>query len=226
MHTTCCNCRFSCHANSPAMHASPCHTHPPGTHASSPLPCAPPITHAPTRHTCHAWPPAMYTPPRGQNSWHTLVKTLPCRNFVAGGKNNRQRTSPKFYFVQTRLIMNTVITGKSVFLEPEQFILYPELNTIKMVSPGSHDAHLYTFQYGESMTSFLDVTYNPVTKTVYWIDETGYVWRMKIKNRYPTKILSYKNRNKNTRVFVLICLKRVSRMKLSSQTSGCKKNCC
>ena len=23
----------------------------------------------------------------GQNSWHTLVKTLPCRNFVAGGNN-------------------------------------------------------------------------------------------------------------------------------------------
>ena len=71
--------------------------------------------------------------------------------------------------------MNTVITGKSVFSEPEQFILYPELNTIKMVSLGSHDAHLYTFQNGGSMTSFLDVTYNPVTKTVYWIDETGYV---------------------------------------------------
>ena len=26
-------------------------------------------------------------PPREQNSWHTLVKILPCPNFVAGGKN-------------------------------------------------------------------------------------------------------------------------------------------
>ena len=30
------------------------------------------------------------TPPCGQNSWHTLVKTLPCLNFVAGGKNSFQ----------------------------------------------------------------------------------------------------------------------------------------
>ena len=27
-------------------------------------------------------------PPRGQNSRHTLVKTLPFRNYVADGKNN------------------------------------------------------------------------------------------------------------------------------------------
>ena len=80
------------------------------------------------------------------------------------------------------MIINTFITWKfGFFSEPEQFILYPELNTIKMASLGSHDAHLYTFQYGGSVTSFLDVTYNPVTKTVYWIDETGYVWHMKIK---------------------------------------------
>ena len=26
-------------------------------------------------------------PPRGQNSWHTLLKILPCPNFVAGGNN-------------------------------------------------------------------------------------------------------------------------------------------
>ena len=29
--------------------------------------------------------------PCGQNSWHTLVTTLPCRNFVAGGKNLQNR---------------------------------------------------------------------------------------------------------------------------------------
>ena len=34
------------------------------------------------------------TPP-GQNSWHTLVKILPCRNFVADGKNGT-------YFESTR----------------------------------------------------------------------------------------------------------------------------
>ena len=28
------------------------------------------------------------TPPYGQNSWHMLLKLLPCQNFVAGGKNN------------------------------------------------------------------------------------------------------------------------------------------
>ena len=30
------------------------------------------------------------TPPCGHNSRHALVKTLPCRNFVAGGKNSFQ----------------------------------------------------------------------------------------------------------------------------------------
>ena len=65
-----------CHACPPAMHAS-CHVYPPATHA--PLPHTPPATHAPLPcwHAC---------PPCGQNSWHTLVKTLPCLNFVAGGK--------------------------------------------------------------------------------------------------------------------------------------------
>ena len=29
------------------------------------------------------------TPHCGQNSWHTLVKILPCRNFAADGKNER-----------------------------------------------------------------------------------------------------------------------------------------
>ena len=28
-----------------------------------------------------------YSPPCEQNSWHTLLKILPCPNFVAGGKN-------------------------------------------------------------------------------------------------------------------------------------------
>ena len=27
------------------------------------------------------------TPPHGQNCWHTLLKILPCPNFVAGGNN-------------------------------------------------------------------------------------------------------------------------------------------
>ena len=56
-------CMTSCHANPAATHA-PCPACPSGH--PSPLPC---------------------TPPRGQNYWHTLVKTLPCRNFVAGGNN-------------------------------------------------------------------------------------------------------------------------------------------
>ena len=62
----------------PAMHATPpCHAHP--------LPCTPPATHAPL--LC------------GQNTWHTLLKILPCPNFVAGGKYcNRctEETRPKW----------------------------------------------------------------------------------------------------------------------------------
>ena len=96
-----------CQACPPAKHA-PCHACPPATHA--PLPCMLPTMHAPLPCTppCHACPPAMHSPlthtppamhaphhacppamhtPCGQNSWHTFVKILPCRNFVAGGKN-------------------------------------------------------------------------------------------------------------------------------------------
>ena len=59
--------------------------------------------------------------------------------------------------------------------DPKEFILYPELNTIKMAAlfMGSRYYRVSTLQYGGSMTSFLDVTYNPVTKTVYLIDDTG-----------------------------------------------------
>ena len=35
----------------------------------------------------HAGTETSLPPPCRQNSWHTLVKTLPCRDFVAGGKN-------------------------------------------------------------------------------------------------------------------------------------------
>ena len=59
---TCVPCMPHCHACPPATHA-PHHTHP--------TPCTPPT----------------HTPPCGQNSWHTVVKTLPCHNFVAGGKD-------------------------------------------------------------------------------------------------------------------------------------------
>ena len=68
MRTAHCNCRFSCHARLSSTHTH-CHAHPPATYA-------PPTTHAPMPHM----------PPHGQNSWHTLVKILPYRNFVAGGK--------------------------------------------------------------------------------------------------------------------------------------------
>ena len=53
------------------------------------------------------------TPPREQNSWHTLLKILPCPNFVAGGKNRYIFNSAiifykiyccdSFHFVCTRL---------------------------------------------------------------------------------------------------------------------------
>ena len=58
----------TCHA-CPAMHAP---------HHTCPLPCMPPLAmHTP----CHACPPPW-------TEWQTHVKTLPCRNFVAGGKYN------------------------------------------------------------------------------------------------------------------------------------------
>ena len=47
-------------------------------HAPREQPCTPP------RATMHA--------PRGQNCWHTLLKILPCPNFVAGGKDRMCRS--------------------------------------------------------------------------------------------------------------------------------------
>ena len=56
-------------------HACPPATYPPAVHI--PLPCMPSLPHiTPPRHAC---------PPCGQNSWHMLLKILPCPNFVAGG---------------------------------------------------------------------------------------------------------------------------------------------
>ena len=70
------------HACPPATHAptmhTPCHTHyHPPPHMPPPQPHMPPLPHMP--------PTAMHTPPRGQNSWHTRLKILPCPNIVAGG---------------------------------------------------------------------------------------------------------------------------------------------
>ena len=75
------------HTTTPAMHAptmhAPCHAHAPTMHASpamhTPRPCMPPpATHTLLLHMPH---------PHGENSWHTLLKILPCPHFVAGGKN-------------------------------------------------------------------------------------------------------------------------------------------
>ena len=110
-HTPPCHaCPHACHLHAchllctpPATHPLPCMPHP-FCHAH-PLPCMPPAIHAPLpcmppRHACphhthtHPWtPPATHTPchacppPPGQNSWHTLLKILPCPNFIAGGNN-------------------------------------------------------------------------------------------------------------------------------------------
>ena len=103
----CHTCPLAMHAPPPTMHPhptthAPCHacpstvpaplpcktpstTHAPPHHAC-PLPCTHPTTHAPPPciPPCHPCPP---TPlPHGQNSWHMLLKILPCPNFVAGGK--------------------------------------------------------------------------------------------------------------------------------------------
>ena len=73
MHTAC--SLTVCHARPLPCMPPPCM--PPAMHA--PLPCTPPAMHAP----CHAHPP-------GQNSWHMLLKILPCPNFIAGGKKKTQ----------------------------------------------------------------------------------------------------------------------------------------
>ena len=96
-----------CHTCPPTMHAPPplpcmlpCHACPPAMHAPTmhvPLPCTPchvcPPPHTPPHHACplpamhapYTCPPAMHTPLCGQNSWHMLLKILPCPNFVVGG---------------------------------------------------------------------------------------------------------------------------------------------
>ena len=60
-------------------------------HHAHPSPCMHATMHAP-HHACPPppphMPPAMQAPsPPGQNSWDTLLKILPCPNFIAGGKN-------------------------------------------------------------------------------------------------------------------------------------------
>ena len=68
----------------PCNTCSPCT--PPATHA--PCHAHPLATHAPLPHTlpCHTCPPCHACPHLcGQNSRHTLLKILPCPNFVAGG---------------------------------------------------------------------------------------------------------------------------------------------
>ena len=80
------------HACPPSNHTCPLATmHPPHNHACPPQPCMPPTTTdatplqplmPPSNHsfplaTTHAPPATMHTP-RGQNSWHTLLKILPC----------------------------------------------------------------------------------------------------------------------------------------------------
>ena len=43
-----------------------------------------------SQHPLRQTPP----PPRGQNSWHTLLKILPCRNFVADGNKSHRMKEP------------------------------------------------------------------------------------------------------------------------------------
>ena len=91
MHTPCHACPLPhthpCHTCPPPMHAlpathtlPPCHARPPtATHAPPAIHTLPlPRTPSPAMHAC--------PPPRRQNSLHTLVKILTCRNFVAGDK--------------------------------------------------------------------------------------------------------------------------------------------
>ena len=84
-------CMLPCHACPlphmpplPTMHASPlCMPLP--RMSQLPLPCMPPPHTPPAMHA----PPRLHMPPPcGQNSWHTLLKILPCPNFVAGGNKH------------------------------------------------------------------------------------------------------------------------------------------
>ena len=58
------------------------------------------------------------TPPCGQNCWHTLLKILPCPNFVAGGKKHIYR--------------NTVTPYRKIS-HPE-LLTYPENSTTELTN--------------------------------------------------------------------------------------------
>ena len=91
---------FTTHAPPFTTHAPPLPHMPPLHHRCAPLPCTHPFTTHPLRHAHppprHACPPGSnHAPPREQPRtpaplWtecgHTLLKILPCPNFVAGGK--------------------------------------------------------------------------------------------------------------------------------------------
>ena len=67
------------------------HACPPGAtmHAPPSNHTPPQSNHAPPRATTHDPPEQPHTPPPLWIEWHTLLKILPCPNFVAGGKYSR-----------------------------------------------------------------------------------------------------------------------------------------
>ena len=112
-----------CHACPPATH-TPGHACPPTMHASpavhAPLPCTSPAMRTPCWHTpSHAHPcrhACPLPPPCGQNSWHTLLKILPCPNSFAGCNKN----SDKLHLRETDLLVLRFVK-QSLLLECENF---------------------------------------------------------------------------------------------------------
>ena len=81
-----------------------CHAHPPPSTTHALPPCMSPTMHAPLPRMpspVPCMPPAMPTPPCGQNSWHTLPKALPFRNFVCRRQKHSSTTGAPLWNIFT-----------------------------------------------------------------------------------------------------------------------------
>lgn len=70
-----------------------------------------------------------------------------------------------------------VLIEYSCFIGPENFLLFADLNTLKMLSldPGTEET-VHTLHYGATAANYVGLVYDETTDTIYWNDQTRFVW--------------------------------------------------
>ena len=90
-----------------------------------------------------------HSPPRGQNSWHMLLKILPWPNFVAAGNNTSSSTTATCFFryesnLEPVTLMSYVLLNVTFFRE-EFFNVFSELQRDMFASLFCPDCLLSVF---------------------------------------------------------------------------------